>query len=89
MAYPLTKCEMEFYESARHSLASISKSLETLTDDIVKTKLINKLQKKLLEVTDSYHSWIGTGAMENEDQAMWLGKIKMLEELIKEINGKE
>lgn len=81
----LTKAELEFYESARHSLASMSQSLGIITKSCADSRARLIIYRKYAEIKKQYDSWIGTGAMETEDQAMWLGKIKVLEELIKEI----
>lgn len=91
----LTKAELEFYESARHSLASISKSLESIESSIIKESghqicVLQVLYHKLIHEKNEYDSWIRTGAMEEGDQAFRIGRIRILEELIKEIeDGKE
>ena len=85
MAYPLTKCEMEFYESARHSLASISQTLSSFTDDVIKKCLANIVHEKLMNVKENFICLLEKGAMEKDEQAHWQGKIEALKELIKEI----
>lgn len=74
----LTKAELEFYESARRSLASISKTLETLTDDVIKTAILNRLRDKLARVQKMMLKF-------DEKSPYYLGKCDVLEELIKEI----